>query len=167
MHKAYAIALAGLGAVMLTGAAAAASRDTHTLNVPLPDGSIAKVEYIGNVAPRVTIATAPAASPFAPFDLFDRSAFDMSREIDAMMRDVDRITRQPLAGTQGLNVASYANAPAGSSSVTIVSTSNGSETCTRRTDITSEGPGKAPKIVSSLSGNCSNVHSAPKAANPT
>jgi len=167
MRKAYAIVLAGLGAVTLTGAAVAASRDTHTLNVPLPDGSTARVEYVGDVAPKVTVTPAPLAGPFAPFGLFDRSAFDMQRQIDAMMRQVDQMARQPVAGTPGLNVAAYGNAPAGSSSVTIVTESNGSQSCTRRTEVTSQGAGKPPKVISSVSGNCGEAPAAPNVANPT
>jgi len=91
----------------------------------------------------------------------------MDRQIDAMMRQVDQMTRMPVAGAPGLNVAAYGNAPAGSSSVTIVSTSNGTQTCTRRTDVTSEGPGKPPKVVSSVSGNCGETHAAPNVARPT
>jgi hypothetical protein len=154
MPKAFGLVLAGLGAVTLTGAALAASRDTHTMTVPLPDGSIAKVEYVGNVAPKVTVSRAPLARPLAPFGLFDRSAFDMQRQIDALMRQVDQMARSPVAGAPGLNVAAYGNAPAGSSSVTVVTTSNGSKTCTRRTEVTSEGAGRPPKVVSSLSGDC-------------
>ena len=167
MRKAYAIVLAGLGAVTLTGAAAAASRDTHILNVPLPDGSTAKVEYVGNAAPKVTVTPAPLVAPWAPFGLFDRSAFDMEQQIDAMMRQVDQIARQPIAGAPGLNIASYGNAPWGSSSVTIVTTSNGSQTCTRRTDVTSEGPAKPPKVISSVIGNCGETHTAPTPPKPT
>jgi hypothetical protein len=51
--------------------------------------------------------------------------------------------------------------------VTIVSTSNGTQTCTRRTDVTSEGPGKPPKVVSSVSGTCAEAHAAPNVARPT
>ena len=154
MPKALGFILAGLGAVTLTGAALAASRDTHIMTVALPDGSTAKVEYVGNVAPKVTVAPAPLPGPFAPFGLFDRSAFDMQRQIDAMMREVSQMARFPIAGAPGLNVAAYGNAPAGSSSVTVVTTSNVSKTCTRRTEVTSEGAGNPPKVVSSLSGDC-------------
>jgi hypothetical protein len=83
-----------------------------------------------------------------------------------MMRQVDQVARQPVAGVPGLNVAAYGNAPAGANSVTIVTTSNGTQTCTRRTDVTSEGPGKAPKVVSSVSGQCG-AAPAPKVPNPT
>lgn len=165
MRKAYAIILAGLGATMITGAVAAASRDTHTLDVPLPDGSIARVEYVGNVAPKVTLE--PGPSPVASFGLFDRSLFDMDRQIDAMMRQVAEMTRQTVPGSPALDVAAYDNAPAGSTSVTVVSTSNGRQTCTQRTEVTSQGPGKPPKVVSSMSGSCSEPQAAPKGSPPT
>jgi hypothetical protein len=161
MRKAYAIVLAGLGAVALTGAAAAAGRDTHVMNVPLPDGSTARVEYVGKVAPKVTVTPAPMASIFAPFGLFDRTAFDMQRQIDAMMRQMNDMARMPVAGAPGLNVAAYGNAPAGTQSVTIVTTSNGTQSCTRRTEVTSQGAGKAPKVLSSLSGDCGASTTAP------
>ena len=168
MRKAYAIVLAGLGAVTLTGAAVAASRDTHILNVPLPDGSTARVEYVGNVAPKVTVTPTPLSTAVPSFGMFDRSMFDMQRQIDAMMRQIDQVARQPIAGTPGLNVASYGNAPAGTNSVTVVSTSNGAKTCTRTTEVTSQGPGKPPKVVTNVSGECAGVPAPTgKAANPT
>ena len=166
MRKAFGLVLAGLGAVAITGAAAAASQDVHVMSVPLPDGSTARVEYFGKVAPKVTVTPAPFAMSFPAFGMFDRSMFDMQRQIDAMMREVDRVARQPVGGAPGLNVAAYGNAPAGSTSVTIVSTSNGSKTCTRRTEVTSQGAGKAPKIVTSASGDCGDAPSPEKPANP-
>jgi hypothetical protein len=166
MRKALALVLAGLGAVALTGAADAASQDMHTMTVPLPDGSSLKIDYVGSVAPKVNMTPGPLSPISAPFGLFDRSAFDMQRQIAAMMRQIDQMTRQPIGATPGLNVASYDNAPAGSTSVTIVSTSNGSKTCTRRTEVTSEGRGKAPKVVSSLSGDCGAETAVPKKLSP-
>ena len=154
MRKAHAIVLGGLGAIALTGAAVAASRDTHTLNVPLPDGSTAKVEYVGDIAPKVTVTPAPLSIGFPSFRMFGRSMADMQRQIDAMMREISEVASRPLAGTPGLNVAAYGNMAAGSSSVTVVSTSNGSRTCTRTTEVTSQGPGKPPHEVSNDSGDC-------------
>lgn len=152
MRKALGLAAAGLGAVTLAGAALAATRDTHMLSVQLPDGSVAQVEYVGSVPPKVTVS--PAAPASTPFGILDRSAFDMERQMDAMMRQISSMARAPLTGGTGLEVAAYGNAPAGSSSVTIVTTSNGSKTCTRRTQVDSLGPGKAPRVASTLSGDC-------------
>jgi hypothetical protein len=151
MRKASGLVLAGLGAAAIAGAAVAATRDTHILNVPAPDGSTVRVEYVGDVAPKVTVVPGPAV---VPFRLFDRSAFDIQRQIDAMMRQVDTIAKMPVAGTPGLNVAAYGTAPAGSESVTVVSTSNGSKTCTRTTKVTAQGAGKPPKVVTNVSGDC-------------
>ena len=164
MRNAYAIVLAGLGAAAIAGAAVAASRDTHTMNVPLPDGSTARVEYVGDASPKVTIMPAP----LPPFGLFDRSMFDIQRQIDAMMHQVDAMARIPaaLAGASGMNVAAYGNAPEGSSTVTVVSTSNGSKTCMRTTEVTRQGAGKPPKVVTNVSGDCG-PSPAPALAKPT
>jgi hypothetical protein len=124
------------------------------MTVPLPDGSSVRIDYVGNVAPKVSVTPAALSGPFAPFGLFDRSAFDMQRQIDAMMRQIDSMAKTPIAGTPGLNVAAYGDAPAGTQSVTVVSTSNGAATCTRTTEVTSQGTGKPPKVVTSVSGNC-------------
>ena len=169
MPKAFAVVLAGLGAVALTGAAAAASRETHIMSVPLPDGSTARIEYAGKVAPKVTVSRAPLTVSFPSWGMLDVNFGDMQRQIDAMMREMNDVASPPLAGAPGMNVASYDNAPAGSSSVTVVSTSNGSKTCTRTTEVTSQGPGKAPKVTSNVSGDCAGAPAAApqKTVNPT
>jgi len=154
MRKAHAIVLGGLGAIALTSAAVAATRNTHTLDVPLPDGSVAKIEYVGDVAPKVTVTPAPLSVGFPAFGMFDRSMADMQRQIDAMVRQMNEVAAHPVSGAPGMNVAAYGNMPAGSSSVTVVSTSNGTKTCTRTTEVTSQGAGKPPKVVSNVSGDC-------------
>jgi hypothetical protein len=165
MRKLLSLALAGLGAAAIAGAAVAANRDTHTMNVPLPDGSTAHVEYVGDVAPKVTVV--PGA--VVPFGLFDRTMFDMERQIDAMMHQVDSIARAPMAvgGLPGMSVAAYGNAPAGSSSVTVVSTSNGAKTCTRTTEMTAQSAGKPPKVVTSVTGDCGTAPAAAAPVKPT
>lgn len=159
MRSAYAIVLAGLGAAAIASAAVAASRDTHTMNVQLPDGSTARVKYVGDVAPKVTVVPARVT----PFGLFDRSMFDLQRQIDAMMQQVAAVTQMPatLAGAPELNVAAFGNAPEGSS-ITVVSESNGSKTCVRTTEVTGQGTGKPPKVVTKVSGDCG-----PEPAKPT
>ena len=165
MRKAHAIVLAGVGAASLMGAAAAANQKTHTMTVPLSDGSVAKIEYVGDVAPKVTVEPGMSV-PFAPLGMFDGAMLDMRRQIDAMIRQANELARRPLASAPGMNVAAYGNMPAGATSVTVVSTSNGSKTCTRTTEVTSQGAGKPPKGVSNLSGDCAGA--APSAeATPT
>lgn len=157
MTKLPVIALASAAAAALAGTAAAASRNSHVMNVPLPDGSVAHVQYVGDVPPRVTVE--PVATPadlwstgmFPSFAGFDRMFEQMNRE----MRQVEQMARQPLAGpANGLNVASYGSMPTGTSSVSVVSVGNGGATCTRTTEVVSQGPGKPPKVTSNVSGNC-------------
>ena len=149
-----AIALAGIAAA-LAGTAIAASPKTHVMNVPLPDGSVARVEYAGDVAPRVTIASAPFESAWGAipsFAGFDRMIEQMNRQTQDMMRQVQQIQTHP--GQAGLNVAGYGNLPAGADSVSVVSVSNGRGTCTRTTQMVSQGAGKPPKVTSNVSGDC-------------
>ena len=164
MRKAHAIILAGLGAVSLVGAAAAASQKTHTMSVPLTDGSVAKIEYVGDVPPKVTIEPRPFGA-VAPFGFFDRSMLDMRRQIDAMIRRMNELSRRPIAPSPGMHVAGSGSMPVGSTSVTVVSTTSGGKTCTRTTEVTSLGAGKSPKVVESLSGDC--AAAAPQKAIPT
>jgi hypothetical protein len=160
VRKLPAIALAGVAAATLAGTAVAANRNSHVMNVSLPDGSVAHVEYTGDIAPKVTVDPArPFAAGFgdwAPLPSlagFDRMIAQMNRETEAMMRQAQQMARQPVGGAVPY-VASFGNAPAGVTSTTIVSYSNGNSTCTRTTETVSQGPGKPPKVTSSVSGNC-------------
>ncbi len=124
----------------------------------LPDGSIARVEYVGDVAPKVTIAprvVADAAGspemPFPSFVSFDRLIKQMQRQSQEMMRRAQQLS-QP--GGAEPYIASYGNLPAGETSTTVVSISNNGQTCTRTTQILSQGAGKPPKVTSNVSGRC-------------
>jgi len=158
-------ALAGAAALAVAGTALAATSrtapnsNTHVMTVALPDGSAARVEYVGSVAPRVTIEPramgefgwAPMAFP--SFAGFGRMIDEMNRESEAMMRQAQQIAHQP-PGAATRYIASYGNMPAGSTSTTIVSYSNGGRTCTRTTEIQSAGTGNSPKVTSSVTGDC-------------
>lgn len=151
-----AIAVAGIAAA-LAGTAIAASPKTHVINVSLADGSVARIEYTGDVAPRVTIAPAPLQSAWLPGEMpsfagFDRMIEQMNRQTQEMMRQVQQVQLHP--GQPGLNVAGYGNLPAGADSVSVVSVSNGRGTCTRTTQVVSQGAGKPPKVTSNVSGEC-------------
>ena len=149
MRKLLAFAFAGTAAVALAGAAIAASPKTHVMNVPLPDGSVARVEYAGDVAPKVTVAPRPVAAlgdwgaqamPFPSFAGFDRMIAQMQRQSQEMMRRAQEMSRH--AGGAAPYIASYGNLPAGGTSTTVVSVSNGGGTCTRTTQVVSQGAGK-------------------------
>lgn len=155
MRKSLRFVLVGLGAASIAGAAVAGGRDTHVMTVPLPDGASARVEYVGKVPPKVTVLRGAVEPAFRPFSLFDRSAFDMQRQMDSMMRQIQAMAQAPVMGAPGLNVAAYGTPSSPGSSVTVVSTSKGGETCTRVTESRFEGVGKAPKVVTKVSGDCS------------
>ena len=122
------VGLAAACAAGVAGTAAAAARNAHVMNVALPDGSIARVEYVGDVAPKVIVAP---ASPIAwagfgapislPMNGFDAMFAQMDRQMAATMRQIDQMTRQPIAAAaHGANLAAYGSAPAGSSSYSVV-----------------------------------------------
>jgi hypothetical protein len=174
MRKLAQFALAGAAAAALAGTAYAASKNAHVMDVALPDGAIAHIQYYGDVAPKVTIAPrAEAGMPglwapmsFPGFGDLDQTIARMNQETEAMIRQAQTMAAHP--GTPGLDVASYGNMPAGANSVSVVSYSNGSRTCTRTTRSVSEGPGKPPKVTTEVSGDCGPASApAPEAAQPT
>jgi hypothetical protein len=152
-----AILVAGAAAA-IAGTALAGTSSSHVMDVALPDGSVAHVEYVGNVPPKVTVAPVTVTrdawmSGLPSFAGFDR----MFEQMDRQMRQIEQMARQPTgtSGTApGMNVASYGNLPAGADSVSVVSVSNGASSCTRTTEVVSQGPGKLPKITTNVSGNC-------------
>jgi hypothetical protein len=154
------LAFAGVAAAAIAGTAMAASADRHRMDVALPGGGTAHIEYYGDVAPKVTIAPglfAPYSVGWAPMALpdFGRIIQRMNAEQAAMMNQVQQMTRRGVGSAVApVNVVSYGNMPAGANSVSVISVSNGSATCRRSTQITSQGEGKPPKVVSNISGNC-------------
>jgi hypothetical protein len=151
----------GVAAAALAGTAIAATPKSHKMDVPLPDGAVAHIEYVGDIAPKVTIgqrslADADADSSwgmaFPSFAGFDRMIAEMNRRTEQMMRQAQQMAHRPIGAAP--YVASYGNLPAGETSTTVVSVSNGGSTCTRTTEVVSQGQGKAPKVMSSVSGQC-------------
>jgi hypothetical protein len=166
MRKSRAVALAGLGSAVLAGAAVAATPSTHVMNVPLADGSSARIEYVGDVAPRVTVEPGMRPVLFDPFAGLDmmRPMIDMRRQIDAMLREAGRLPARAVAPS--INVAASGNLPAGSSSISMISTSNGERVCTRTTEVVSQGAGKPPRVTSRVSGDCAGAAAAPATSGP-
>lgn len=154
-------ALIGAAAAAVAGTAIAASPKTHRMDVPLPNGGVVHVDYVGDVAPKVTVAPAapgglwaPMAFPAMPaFGNFDR----MFDQIQRQMQQAGQMSRQ----APGMNIASYGAMPEGSTSVSVVTTSNDGVSCTRTTEVVSQGAGKPPKVTTNVSGNCG---AAPEAA---
>jgi hypothetical protein len=160
VRKLPAFAFAGVAAAALAGSAIAAAPKSHVMNVNLPDGSVARVEYIGDVAPKVTVDPRPMGdmaawgTPFPSFAGFDRMIEQMQRQSQEMMRRAQDMAHKPVGAGAAPYIASYGNLPAGQTSTTVVSVSNNGATCTRTTEVVSQGPGKPPKVTSNASGQC-------------
>ncbi len=165
MRKVHLALLAGATAIAVTGAAIATNRDDHVLKLAMPDGSVASIEYHGKIPPKVIVAPGhPAAMPLAfdgfdafdpaPFGMFDRIAAQIDRQADAMLRQAAAL--QPLSAPVGgkLDLAAYGKLPAGTVSYSYVSTSSGRGVCSQSVRVTSLGPDRAPKVVSTRSGSC-------------
>jgi hypothetical protein len=163
------ILLAGIASAGLAGTAIAAKTQTHVMDVPLPDGSVAHIEYVGDVAPKVTVAPQPFAvgepMAFPSFGGFDRMMAEMQRQAQEIARQAQQMARQAPGASP--YIATFGSAPAGATSTSVVSVSNGSSTCTRTTEVVSQGPGKPPRVTSNVSGNCGSEPAAPAKPSPT
>lgn len=185
MRKLHAALLAAGGAALVAGTAYAAGR-LHTMNVALPDGSVAQISYEGDVAPKVAIVPAQAAAQ-DPFAEMQRMSAMMQARHEAMMRQSaelqqriqQQVQTQVTAAQQG-EAGQYAqtpgqivvstNAPAGSYSYSMVSSSSGANGCTQVMEMRSDGSSKEPQVTRTSSGDCSGVQknapAAPAAAKP-
>jgi len=151
--------LAGAGIVAAAGAAVAASDRAHIMNVALPDGTIAQVHYVGNVAPKIMVAPAVEALPVAvmdvdPFAMLDRISWEMDRRMDAMMRQASA-----LSANGKLSEATLRALPPGASySFTSFSSGNGGS-CRQSVQVTSLGENRAPEVIRQSAGDCSPMNS--------
>lgn len=162
MRKLPAVVFAGVVAAAIAGVAIAASPRAHQMTVPLPDGSVADIQYYGDVAPKVTVAPAELGqlgTRWAPMALpsfagFDRMIEEMNRRTAEMMREFGQAGRGIRTGPGGIaSVASF-GAPPGTTSYSMISVSNGAHACTRTTEVLPQGPGKPARVVSNVSGDC-------------
>ncbi|GAC1571206.1 MAG: hypothetical protein NVS3B27_16970 [Novosphingobium sp.] len=146
----------GLG---LAGTALASANDLHTMKVALPDGSVALVQYHGDVAPQIQVAQ-PVVSveDFWPFAEMSAQMAQLEAQSRAMMAQAAAMQREAAAHPgQSVTVVSDGKAPSGFSSWTSVTTiSNGKGTCTQTTSMRSDGTGK-PQMTQASSGDCDSV----------
>jgi hypothetical protein len=154
--------LGGAAAVAVAGAALDAGSNRHVMNVPLADGIVVHVEYVGDVAPKVTLAPGGVAGPaWAPvaFPAFpampDMGPMieQLNRQTSAMAQQIQQMARRGAVGGPA-NLAAYGSVPTAANSVSVVSVSNGAGTCTRTTRVVSQGAGQPPKVTTEVSGNC-------------
>jgi hypothetical protein len=134
------------------GGAWAATNYTHHINVTLPDGSIAQVDYVGDTAPRVVlrpistvpiskvpvstvpVSTVPVAAQnpvfaiaFSGFAQMDRIVADMQRQQQVMMQRAAAMQRAMVAHP----VAVMASAGQHGASFSYVSTTTSNNGCTQ------------------------------------
>jgi len=160
--------LAGGAALLLAGSAAYAAEKIHTMNVSLPDGSVAQIEYTGDVAPKVAIAPAqPVLAVYAdPFAEFDRMAAYMEAQHQAMMQQVQAMQQAAAkAGTAAPGqMTLVGNLPAGTQ-FSYVSSTTDEHGCTQTVEYSSDGSNAQPKVTRTSAGSCDNARSdAPVAA---
>jgi hypothetical protein len=162
MRKHRTAVFTGMAALAVAGIGFAAGRDMHVMKVDLPDGSVARIEYKGDVAPKVTLAPASHVMPVSlldpfgsgPFAPFERIAAEMDRQTEAMFHEVSALQAAPSLHDGKLDLAALGELPPGTIHYQFVSTSNGSDTCNRSVEVTSYGLGQKPRVVSSSSGDC-------------
>jgi len=159
--KKYLIGAAAL-AVLGAGVAEAATARLHTMNVDAPDGSVVRVQYTGDVAPRVQVVPAdtmlPADMPAMgdPFAYMDRISAMMDAQMNAMVQQAALMQQHAgangnAAGEPGFTAAS--DAPQGMH-MTYYSTSTDASGCTRSVSYSSDGSGEAPKMTQAASDGC-------------
>lgn len=151
---------AGIAALAVAGTALAGNLH-KTMTVNLPDGLVARVEYQGDVAPKVTVerripdlAALMAHPAWAPFTNLERISADMDRQFEAMFRQVRTLEAFPADEAALTNWVSVRPLTAGTARYSYVATSNGKGFCARSVEITSDGPKGKPKVISSTSGDC-------------
>lgn len=155
--------LAGGVSFLFAGAAFAAADKLHTMKVDLPDGSVARITYAGDVAPKVAIDPIEARRVVAydPFAAMEREMAVMQQRHAQMMRQVAEMQQAAAASgaqAQPGQVLVSGNLPAGSSySYTVVSSSNGGSGCTQTVEWRSDGSSAQPKVTRASSGDCDAV----------
>jgi hypothetical protein len=132
----------------------------------LPDGATERINYAGDVAPQVSISpaqVAPAAAPQtmdrafgpqSPFALMQQIAAQMDRDAGAMMRQMQEIAAQPLAGPGQPIQIDLTKLPPGTQSYSFLSTLSPSGVCSQSTEIIAKGPGQKVQVIRHRSGNC-------------
>ena len=154
-------------ALFAAGIAVAATR--HVMDVPLNDGGIVRVEYEGDVAPRVSFVPAarPASAPVAiadPFAQMDAMFAAMEQRHEAMMREIAAMQAQTDPSSPVRQISAGEGAPAGGYSfVSTTTTSSGG--CGHSVEIT-QRPGAAPQRIERSFGDCGGAHAAPAPRGP-
>lgn len=169
MRKLATTLLAGAAALMVAGAAAASDPDSHIMKINLPDGSVATIEYMGDVAPKVRVVPARHLVPVAqlgtfeapPFAELDRVAAEMDRQAALLMRQAEVLQSIPGSGDGKRDLAAF-KTPAAAVRYSFTSTADDSGICGRAVEMKWTGSGKQPRVVSKSWGKCDAGSASPK-----
>jgi len=163
------VLLGGLATAALAGTAVAAEHAVHVMNVAMPDGSIAKVRYVGDTPPVVRFVPVRVA-PVMPvamidpgFAAMDRMMAAMNAHADAMMRQAALLSQTPAVNAP-LRHADMQRVPAGAVSYSYVSTTS-SNGCTQTVRMTSDGSADQPQVIRTSAGRCDGAKMSPAVAN--
>ena len=146
----------------LAGVALAAADNHHVMNVVMPDGSVAQVHYVGNVAPQVVAVPSAEVVPVAmvdPFAMFDRISYEMDRQMGAMLQQAAAVAHAAPGANGQLSDAALKSLPPGTVSYSFTSYSSGNgASCSQSVQVTSLGQNHAPKVERQSQGDCSAVN---------
>lgn len=163
MPKRYTAMLA-CPALFLAGGAIAAPLEWNLATVALPDGSVAEIEYVGDIPPRVTIAV--------PVVQDSRASGNASNDaIPAARRVLHAPPPSQAVAPEGQSPERFVrDMPAGSTyEYTLITTRADGKVCDQKTEWTSRGPGNDPSVRRIDTGEgCAAVAPppAPRAPNP-
>lgn len=153
--------LAGALFVAAGGAAYAAGK-MKTETVDLGNGSVAHIQYVGDVAPKVTVVPVEArrVTVVDPFAEMDAMFAQMEARHQQMMQQVAEMQRQAAAsGVQPGQVMVSTNVPAGGNYryTVVTSTSSNGKSCTQTVEYSSDGKSAEPRVTRASSGDCDAV----------
>lgn len=169
MRKSRLALVAGLAGLAAAGTAVAATVETHTMKVDLPDGGVAHISYVGDTAPRVSVtpmnmhdAAFAEDELFAPFAEMERISAMMEQQHQAMMQRLAAMQQMAQRSASGIDAQGVpqglvmtGNLPAGSSvHYSFTSFSSGNGGCTQSVQWSSDGSDKQPRIIRTSSGAC-------------
>lgn len=164
------VLLGGLATAALAGTAVAAEHAVHVMNVAMPDGSVAKVRYVGDTPPQVRIVPVRAV-PMMPVAMIDpgfaamgRMMASMDAQADAMMRQAAMMQQMPATGNAPFQHADMKKLPGGGTmSYSYVSTTS-SGGCTQTVRATSDGSSDQPQVIRTSAGKCDGAKVSPAVA---
>lgn len=147
--------LAGAAALLAAGAAQARPAEVHHMNVALPDGSVARIEYTGDVTPVVRIVPAEARTlaAYDPFAGFERIAALMAAQREAMLRQMAELREGAARAASTSGLALTGDLPPGVH-YTYFSSTTDANGCTRTVEYRTDGSGAAPQVTRASTGAC-------------